>query len=111
MHYYGLFNVLRNLLLNLQLGTEMEITFNIDGLPVSISKSSSSHFWLILGKLNTHPVLLIIGIFFSSGKLDSLHTFLELFVKNIKQLKLNVIQKIEYPQYCIILSTIKILQR
>lgn len=65
--------------------------FNIDGLP--ISKSSTSGFWLILGRIYNLPEtsIFVVGVYHGFYKPEKFSEFLVPFVEEMKQLNGNYI--------------------
>lgn len=61
--------------------TEVDLTFNIDGLP--ISNSSKGQFWPILCQIDVEEPI-VIGVYYGSSKPDSIESFLRLFVNDLK---------------------------
>uniref|UniRef100_A0A1Y1KSZ7 DUF4218 domain-containing protein n=1 Tax=Photinus pyralis TaxID=7054 RepID=A0A1Y1KSZ7_PHOPY len=63
-------------------GFEIRIAINVDGLP--LSKSSSSSFWPILGKIDNIPILknivFVIGLYHGYAKPNDSNQFLDQFV-------------------------------
>ena len=62
----------------------LQLTINIDGLP--LFKSTSDQFWPILGSFNNHDVFLI-GLFYGKHKPDSLEEYLEDFLEELHLLE------------------------
>lgn len=66
------------------LPTEITLTFNIDGLP--LSRSSSSCFWPILCKPNITNKILVVGVYHGYSQPKNFNNFLRLFVDELKEL-------------------------
>lgn len=65
---------------------EIEISFNIDGIP--ISRSSPQQFWPILGSVivNNKKVIFEIGIYYGNAKPKNIFEYLRDFIIELKQL-------------------------
>lgn len=66
---------------------EIELDFNIDGVP--ISKSSKSSFWLILARIVHLKQIFVVGVYHGYKKPDSFPNFLRMFVDELKILTEN----------------------
>ena len=62
----------------------IELSINIDGVP--LSKSSNSQLWPILGSINGSSFVFIIAMFHASSKPNSVHEYLQDFITESKQL-------------------------
>ena len=75
----------------------IELSVNIDGVP--LSKSSNSQLWPILGSINGSAFVFIIGIFHAFTKPNSVKEYLQEFLDEAKQLMENGIEikGVTYP--------------
>lgn len=63
-------------------GTTMELSFNIDGLP--LFNSTNKHLWPILGLVkNMQMPLFVIGVFYGQSKPSPLHSYLTDFIEEL----------------------------
>lgn len=70
------------------LGTTIEISFNIDGLP--LFNSTNNHFWPILGLIkNMQMPPFVIGVFYGQSKPSPLHLYLADFIEELSFLLKN----------------------
>ncbi|RZF37146.1 hypothetical protein LSTR_LSTR015336 [Laodelphax striatellus] len=84
--HYGIENALiRNLNdINLENLVHIELSINIDGLP--ISRSSGSSLWPILGSITHLNSVFLIGVYHGASKPENANDFLEEFVAEAQQL-------------------------
>ena len=91
LHHFGLQNCIYRALryANLNAG-ELYLQFNVDGLP--ISRSSTLSFWPILARVtcrNFVSRVLFVGLYCGDKKPDSISTFLNQFLVELRQLLLS----------------------
>lgn len=64
------------------LPSEIELDFNIDGVP--ISKSSKSSFWLILARIVNSKQVFVVGVYHGYKKPENFANFLRMLVDELK---------------------------
>lgn len=105
--YFGLKNVLKSILSQIpeNFRNKLDISFNIDGLP--LFNSSNLQFWPILGPVkNFRSNPFVIGIFCGRSKPQPLELFLEDFVDELLYLlqedfEINNKRYHIAPQFCV----------
>lgn len=78
--------------------THLTIDVNIDGVP--ISRSSQSHFWLILAKIfssSTPPVVVVVGVYHGYKKPNPFNNFLQQFIDDAKNLHSYEYNSVQIP--------------
>lgn len=85
-HHFGLEIGLRRTLQDCEhMPSELRLTFNIDGLP--LTKSSKGQFWTILGRINLlDKPPFVVGCFYCDSKPKDANEFLRRFVNELKLL-------------------------
>ncbi|XP_077270983.1 uncharacterized protein LOC143902160 isoform X1 [Temnothorax americanus] len=89
--HIGLTQSLQNIA-KFHVGNTIELSFNIDGLP--LFNSTNKHLWPILGLVKNvqNMSLFVIGIFYGGSKPSPLHLYLEDFITELSLLLKNGLQ-------------------
>ena len=85
--YLGIENGVTKAIKHLKQFSQIDLSVNIDGLP--LCRSSKSQLWPILGSINNSSFIFAIAIFHSNSKPGSVNEYLEDFISEVQKLSLN----------------------